>query len=92
MEARSLGWGGIAAVALATGLSDRTIRNGIKGLSRPDELGGRQRKPGGGRKRRELDQPGIMEAPDALVEPESRGIPCRRCVGHAKAPARSPPS
>ncbi len=28
-EARSLGWEGISAVALATGISDRTIRNGI---------------------------------------------------------------
>ena len=34
-EARSLGWGGIQAVAAATGLSDRTIRNGIKELDDP---------------------------------------------------------
>ena len=30
VEARALGWGGIAAVALATGLSDRTVRTGLK--------------------------------------------------------------
>lgn len=75
MEARSLGWGGVAAVALATGISDRTIRSGIKEMSRPDELGDRQRKPGGGRKRREVEEPGILPALDALVEPESRGDP-----------------
>jgi hypothetical protein len=37
-EARSLGWGGIAAVAQATGISDRTIRNGIGELDDPDPL------------------------------------------------------
>jgi len=45
-EARSLGWGGISAVAQATGMSDRTIRNGIKEIESPDLLSpGRQRKP-----------------------------------------------
>ena len=29
VEARALGWGGVTAVARATGMSDRTIRNGI---------------------------------------------------------------
>jgi hypothetical protein len=75
MEARSLGWGGVTAVALATGLSDRTIRNGIREITRPDELGDRQRKPGAGRKCREVEQPGILKALDALVEPHTRGDP-----------------
>jgi len=34
-EARSLGWGGISAVAEATGISDRTIRTGIRELTDP---------------------------------------------------------
>ena len=47
-EARALGRGGIAAVAQATGMSDRTIRNGISELSDPQSLtAGRQRRPGG---------------------------------------------
>jgi hypothetical protein len=75
MEARSLGWGGVAAVALATGLSDRTVRNGIREIGRSDELGDRQRRPGAGRRRRESEQPGILKALDALVEPETRGDP-----------------
>lgn len=75
MEARSLGWGGVAAVALATGLSDRTVRNGIREIGRADELGNRQRKPGAGRKRRESEQPDILKALDALVEPDTRGDP-----------------
>ncbi len=33
VEARSLGRGGIAAVATATGMSDRTMRNGPKELA-----------------------------------------------------------
>ena len=53
-EARSLGWGGISAVAQATGLSDRTIRTGIRELDDPEALPpGRQRRPGAGRRRRE---------------------------------------
>ena len=44
-EARSLGWGGVTAVAFATGLSDRTIRTGIKELHNPDATpANRQRK------------------------------------------------
>lgn len=75
MEARSLGWGGVTAVALATGLSDRTVRNGIREIGKLDELGDRQRKPGAGRKRREIHQPDILKALDALVEPDTRGDP-----------------
>ena len=49
IEARSLGWGGVTAVALASGISDRTIRNGICELECGDDLEpNRQRKPGGG--------------------------------------------
>ncbi len=53
VEARSLGRGGIAAVATATGMSDRTIRTGLKELATPSALdAGRQRRVGGGRKPR----------------------------------------
>jgi len=49
-EAMALGYGGITAVALATGLSDRTIRNGIQELQSNDPLpSGRQRRQGGAR-------------------------------------------
>ena len=75
-EARSLGRGGIAAVAEATGLSDRTSRNGIQELEDPELLAThRQRRPGGGRKSREHEQPDLIDALEALVDPVTRGDP-----------------
>jgi transposase len=75
-EAVSMGRGGIAAVAQATGISDRTIRNGIREIHAgsppfPD----RQRRPGGGRRSLEREQPKLMKALERLVEPVSRGDP-----------------
>ena len=75
-EAMALGFGGITAVAQATGLSDRTIRNGIRELQSDAPLpSGRQRREGGGRKRLEHHQLDLVEAIDALVEPTERGDP-----------------
>ena len=75
-EARSLGWGGIAAVAQATGMSDRTICNGIRELDDPTAVSpDRQRRPGAGRRAREQEQPGLIKALEALIEPVSRGDP-----------------
>ena len=76
IEARSLGWGGVSAVAVATGLSDRTIRNGLQELASSDDLeGSRQRRPGGGRRSKESEQPGLLAALDFLVSPLTRGDP-----------------
>lgn len=75
-EARSLGWGGISAVAMATGMSDRTIRNGIRELDDPNAAPiDRQRREGGGRKSREHQQPELIKALEALIDPETRGDP-----------------
>jgi transposase len=75
-EALSLGRGGIAAVANATGLSDRTIRNGIRELNDPNPLSpDRQRRSGSGRKSRTDEQPGLVTALERLVEPDFRGDP-----------------
>ena len=75
-EARSLGWGGIAAVAAATGLSDRTIRNGIKELDDPDAPPmTQQRRSGGGRKLRESEQPKLVEVLRDIVDSGTRGDP-----------------
>jgi len=75
-EARSLGWGGITAVAVATGMSDRTIRNGLRELTDANPLpDDRQRRPGAGRPRREAEQVGLIAALVALLEPVTRGDP-----------------
>lgn len=75
-EARALGYGGIAAVAAATGLSDRTIRTGLAELDDPEPLGGhRQRRRGGGRPPASLTQPGLHDALDRLIAPATRGSP-----------------
>ena len=76
IEARAIGWGGVTAVALATGISDRTIRNGISEIAAPEDLEpGRQRRPGGGRPSHEDKLPELSEALDALLEPTVRGDP-----------------
>ena len=76
VEARSIGHGGITAVALATGLSDRTIRTGLKELDDPDPLAGcRQRRSGGGCKPHATTQPGLQDALDRMIEPTARGSP-----------------
>ena len=76
VEARALGHGGITAVASATGLSDRTIRTGLKELDDPDALpSNRQRQSGGGRKPHALTQPGLRDALDRTIEPTARGSP-----------------
>jgi hypothetical protein len=50
-EALAIGWGGITAVARATGLSRKVIQLGIKELTGtlPSAAPGRIRRPGGGR-------------------------------------------
>ena len=75
-EARSLGWGGIQAVAAATGLSDRTIRNGIKELDDPNAPPAtQQRRSGAGRKAREFEQPELVDSLERLVDAGTRGDP-----------------
>jgi hypothetical protein len=48
-EAFAAGYGGIAAVAMATGVAPSTIGRGLKELAQ-DEPSGRVRRPGAGRK------------------------------------------
>ncbi len=76
IEARSLGRGGIAAVAEAIGMSDRTIRTGMKEIESGETLSpGRQRRPGAGRKSRTEEQPKLIGALEKIVSPTTRGEP-----------------
>jgi len=75
-EALVLGWGGATAVARATGVSRRAIREGIRELQAPQAVSaGRVRRPGGGRKRTLTADPTLLGDLERLVEPVTRGDP-----------------
>ena len=77
VEAVSLGRGGIAAVAAATGMSPITVRKGIREVATADatETVRRIRRVGGGRKRLTDIDPRLLSDLEALVEPATRGDP-----------------
>jgi hypothetical protein len=75
-EARSHGRGGIAAVARATGISEGTVRRGLRELDAEEELESeRVRRAGAGRPGILEREPGLSEALDALIDPVTRGDP-----------------
>jgi hypothetical protein len=75
-EAVSAGYGGIATVAVATGIAPSTIGRGIDELSiGQDWLGGRVRRAGGGRKPTVEKDVTLLADLEALVESTSRGDP-----------------
>ncbi len=74
-EARSLGHGGIAAVARASGSSRSRVQQGVAELEAGAQPLGRVRRPGAGRKPITETDPGIVDALLALVEPTRRGDP-----------------
>jgi hypothetical protein len=78
-EARDVGWGGITAVAQATGISRTTITAGLRELTLPEEERAmevsRIRRPGGGRKSLTETDAGLLAALEALIEPTTRGDP-----------------
>jgi hypothetical protein len=77
-EARALGRGGIAAVALAAGVSETTVAAGVSEIESGEleELPpGRSRRAGGGRKKAEETQPGLRAALKGLAEAATRGDP-----------------
>jgi Rhodopirellula transposase DDE domain len=81
-EAEAYGRGGTTAVTKATGILGKRILAGRKDLAAlrekpptepPQEQ--RIRQPGGGRKRLEAQQPELLKALDALIDPSTRGDP-----------------
>jgi len=79
-EATVLGWGGVSTVAVATGLARNTISAGLRELEERQEhpetpVEPRLRRPGAGRKRAVENDPGLLAALEALVDPVTRGHP-----------------
>jgi len=76
-EALARGWGGISAVARATGLARKVIQVGSKEISGtvPVAAPGRIRRPGGGRKTTVAKDPDVRADLERLIEPTTRGDP-----------------
>jgi hypothetical protein len=80
-ESMALGYGGIAKVHRATGIVPSTIGKGIRELNARDgcavDVKGerRVRRPGGGRRSKEVEAPGVLVDLERLVEPVTRGDP-----------------
>lgn len=90
-EALELGYGGVSAVARATGLSPITIQKGMEELASPgagDSASGRQRAPGGGRKALTAKDPALADALDKLMEPCTGGDPMRPLRWSCKSTGR----
>jgi hypothetical protein len=79
-EATAYGWGGIQAVACATGLSPTTIRKGQAEVAHRSAQPAPPpapplRRPGAGRKRKTVEDPELVQALEELVDPMTRGDP-----------------
>jgi hypothetical protein len=80
-ESEAIGYGGVSAVARATGVSRRAITEGIKELGQRKNARkippaqSRIRRKGAGRKRTTDKDPALLEDLDRLVDPATRGDP-----------------
>ena len=75
-EARTCGYGGIAAVARVTGISVGTIKRGLADLDSPVRFSGnRVRRAGGGRRPLAETDPTLLSDLKELVDDDARGDP-----------------
>jgi Rhodopirellula transposase DDE domain len=78
-EANALGYGGVAAVARASGASPTTVAAGAAEAADPESLAalrpGRSRRDGAGRPGADDAQPGLRQALGGLLEEGKRGDP-----------------
>lgn len=76
-EARTAGYGGIAACSRATGIARSTIGRGLKDLDNPTSLSGDVRRPGSGRPALTETDPTLLDDLRQLLEPATKGDPMR---------------
>lgn len=74
-EALSIGWGGIKAVSIATGVARNTIVSGIKEIKGKKEVSNNIRRKGGGRKKTTDKDETLKKDLESLLEPYTRGDP-----------------
>ena len=87
-QARAVGYGGVAAVARATGIAPSTIGRGLKELADGAVPGGRARRPGGGRKKLIDRDASLLSDLLRLVEPATLGDPERPLKWVSKSHAK----
>jgi hypothetical protein len=76
LEARALGRGGVSLMARISGLARSTIYHGLSDIrDQASAPSGRVRKPGGGRKKKSIQDPTLVVDLKRLVEPVTRGDP-----------------
>ena len=76
MEAQAMGHGGVSAMARVSGLARSTIYRGLADIAAAGSVPvGRVRKPGGGRKRKVVEDPTLLPALKKLAAPSTRGDP-----------------
>src|SRR4051794_14310723 len=91
-EARAAGYGGIAAVARATGIARSTIGRGLADLDQPALPPGQVRRAGSGRKPVQEKDPTLLADLRRLVEPATLGDPPWRSNAAAAGFPRVTPS
>ena len=87
-EAKTAGYGGIAAVSRATGVARSTIGRGLKDLADPGSLSGTGRRPGGGCPTLIEKDPTLLNDLRQLVEPATMGDPMRPLMWVSKSRAK----
>jgi hypothetical protein len=82
IEAIKLGHGGIEYIARVLGCDPQTVRDGMRELKQlpEDPAGPRVRKPGGGRKKAEVNQPELIQHVQRTIEHRTAGDPMRSHV------------
>ena len=87
-EARTAGYGGVSAVARATGIARSTIDRGLKDLESRDPVRPKVRRPGAGRRALLESDPTVLEDLRRLLEPATLGDPMRPLLWVSKSHAK----